>query len=161
MSATEDLLNLIRREVERSLLRIARPRAGVVVSYDPDRHAVQVQWPEEVAEDGDIQQSPWIPIRMTALGAGWGAALGPLPGAHAVVDFLDGNPNTPFVSGFLPSLAEIPPTAQAGEMWLVHQTGSTVKLTSDGSVSVIGTAHVNVTAAGTVTVAGAAIHLNP
>ena len=132
MNDLEELLNLVRREIERSLLRIARPRAGTVTSYDPARHAVQVQWPEEVAEDGSVQQSPWIPIKVTSLGSGWGMAHGPAIGSQALVDFLDGNPGTPFVSGFLPSLAEVPPSAASGETWLVHSTGSTIKLTNDG-----------------------------
>lgn len=157
----EDLLNLIRREVERSLERIARPRAGTVVAYDPARHAVQVHWPEEVATDGQVQQSPWVPIKVNSLGGGWGMTHGPAIGSQALVDFLDGNPGTPFVSGFLPSLAELPPSAPSGETWLVHQTGSVFKLTNDGDVTVVAHDIMNVggetiviAAGGTVNVTG-------
>jgi uncharacterized protein involved in type VI secretion and phage assembly len=160
MNDVEDLLNLIRREVERSIARIARPRGGVVTQYDPARHAVQVQWPEDVADDGQVQQSPWMPIRVNSLGNGWGLAHGPAIGSQAVVDFLDGNPGTPFVSGFLPSLAEVPPAAPTGETWLVHSTGSAVKLTTDGSVTIAGHTDVRVTATGTLSATAAVINLN-
>lgn len=161
MTDVEDLLNLIRREVERSIARIARPRGGLVTQYDPNRHAVQVQWPEDVADDGSVQQSPWIPIKVASLGNGWGLAHGPAIGSQALVDFLDGNPNTPFVSGFLPSLAEVAPAAPSGETWLLHQSGSLLKLTNDGKVAISGHTDVNVTATGTLNATAAVINLNP
>ena len=89
---SEDLRNLIQREVARALKRRGWPRIGLVDSYDPTRHAVKVNFPDEAKLSG------WLPIGSAWTGNGWGLHMAPIIGAQVVVAYHDGDPNAGFVS---------------------------------------------------------------
>ncbi|CAH2603222.1 Phage_base_V domain-containing protein [Rhodovastum atsumiense] len=126
----DDLLNLIRREAERAVRGLAQPRAAVVTSYDPDRHAVKVLF----GEDGT--ESQWLALSPAWAGNGWGLYCGPVPGTQVAVSFLGGAVGTGMVTGHLPNLQDRPPAVPAGEAWLVHQSGARIRLLNGGTAEI-------------------------
>jgi hypothetical protein len=63
-----DLLNLVRREVQRTLRAlVADPRVAIVQSFDPARYAATVQLMPEGTQTG------WLPILVDWMGNGWGS----------------------------------------------------------------------------------------
>ncbi len=114
-----------------------RPRFGVVVSVDPQRHAARVSLQPEGVITG------WLPVLSPWVGAGWGLALPPSPGQQVLVLPQDGDAEHGVIVGGAWSDAQPSPGAPAGEVWLVHQSGSFIKLVGDGSVRVNGDLHVN------------------
>jgi hypothetical protein len=124
----EEVLNLVRREAERVTRARPCPRGAVVTSYDPASHTVKVTYPATGAESG------WMPVLHAAVGAGWGVVCGAVIGAQAVVDFLDGDIDCPFVAGFLNSAPDTPQTVASGEIMLQHASGAFVRLANDGAI---------------------------
>ena len=72
----------------------------------------------------------WLPAGCRCSARGWG-----LP--------QDGEGEHGVIAGGAWSDASAAPAAPVGELWLVHQSGSFVKLTNDGTVRVNGDLHVN------------------
>jgi phage baseplate assembly protein gpV len=67
----------------------------------------------------------------------------PGPGDQVLVVSHDGDPASGIVLGALYSDNRKVPPAPVGEFWLVHQSGSYIKLSNDGTVQVNGDLHVN------------------
>lgn len=114
-----------------------RPRFATVVSVDPARHAARVTLQPEGVMTG------WLPVLSPWVGAGWGMAAPPMPGQQVLVLPQDGEGEHGVIVGGAWSDASAAPAAPVGELWLVHQSGSFVKLTNDGTVRVNGDLHVN------------------
>ena len=114
-----------------------QPRFGTVVSVDPARHAARVALQPEGVVTG------WLPVLSPWVGAGWGLACAPMPGQQVLVLPQDGEGEHGVIAGGAWSDASAAPAAPVGELWLVHQSGSFVKLTNDGTVRVNGDLHVN------------------
>ena len=102
-----------------------RPRFGTVVSVDPARYA---------AAGGDLGLAPL---------AGWGLAAPPMPGQQVLVLPQDGDGEHGVIVGGAWSDASAAPAAPVGELWLVHKSGSFLKLLGDGTVRINGDLHVN------------------
>ncbi|MDA8252626.1 MAG: phage baseplate assembly protein V [Rhodospirillales bacterium] len=114
-----------------------RPRFATVVSVDPTRHAARVALQPEGVVTG------WLPVISPLVGAGWGIAVPPVPGQQVLVLPQDGDGEHGIIVGGAWSDAAPTPGAPVGELWLVHQSGSFVKLQNDGTVRVNGDLHVN------------------
>lgn len=114
-----------------------RPRFATVVSVDPARHAARVALQPEGVVSG------WLPVASPLVGAGWGIAVPPVPGQQVLVLPQDGEGEHGIIVGGAWSDAAPAPGAPVGEIWLVHQSGSFVKLQNDGTVRVNGDLHVN------------------
>lgn len=106
-------------------------RVGIVSAYQGKPFSAKVRIMPEDVETG------WLPI-VTVFGAsGWGLAAAPVVNAQAVVIYQESDPDVGMVLGFLFSLADQPPgPVAAGDMWLTHSTGSLLKFTGDGNVSI-------------------------
>lgn len=106
-------------------------RVGVVSAYQGKPFSAKVRIMPEDVETG------WLPI-VTLFGAsGWGLAAAPVVNAQAVVIYQESDPDVGMVLGFLFSLSDQPPgPVAAGDMWLTHSTGSLLKFTGDGNVSI-------------------------
>jgi phage baseplate assembly protein V len=114
-------------------------RYGIVASYNPAVCAAKVTLqPENVL-------SGWLPVATLWAGAGWGLAAPPPVGTQVLVLCQEGDAEQGVIIGALWSAVDTPVAAPTGELWLVHQAGSFVKLTNDGNISL---------KANTVTVAG-------
>lgn len=129
----EALLNVMRREAMRSAdAMVARSRVGIVDGYNPELHAVRVRiQPEDVL-------TGWMPIATAMAGSGWGVMAPPSPGDQMLVHFQEGAGDTPIACGVMFSDQRRPPAVPAGEIWLVHGSGSRVRLLTDGSIDVNG-----------------------
>jgi phage baseplate assembly protein V len=104
-------------------------RYALVASYNPEIYAVKVRFqPEDV-------MSGWLPVATIWAGAGWGLAAPTPIGAQVLVLCQENDAEQGVIIGVLWSAVDRPVTAPAGELWLVHQTGSFVKLTEDGNIS--------------------------
>jgi hypothetical protein len=125
------LRNHMRQEAQRATAGVSLPRAGIVTgSIDPVRQAARVTLQPEGILTG------YLPIHYPWVGNGWGMACPPMPGQVVDVHFQQGGKEAAYISLRAYSTKTVPPPAPSGEFWLVHQSGSTLKLANDGSVSV-------------------------
>lgn len=152
--------NAMRREAARVMGQLALPRVGIVTSYDPDNYAAKVEIQPENIETG------WLPIAMPWSGNGWGMFAPPTAGDVVDVHFQEGAKGAGIIGlrHFGDVLRPLP--VPSGEFWLVHQSGSLVKLTNDGKLTINGKVEidataptVNITATTSVNVTAPAINL--
>jgi len=123
-----------------------QPRFALVVSVDPARYAARVALQPEGVLTG------WLPILSPWIGAGWGMTCPPNPGDQVLVLAQEGDGDNGVIVGGSFSDAARSPDGPPGELWLVHSSGSFVKLLNDGTVQVQGDLHVagNIYATGNV-----------
>lgn len=122
--------------IERS--NTAHSRYALVRSVDPNSYSVKV----ELQPDGVL--TGWIPVKSQWVGSGWGIASLPTVNQLVVVDPIDGFNDAWVVSGYIYNDSERPPSSAVGEIRLVHQNGSYLRLTNDGKVGINGQAEVDV-----------------
>lgn len=124
----QNLLNIVRREVERVVGRLALPKTGIVTGYDPANYAVKVRLQPQDVETG------WLPVRSPWAGNGWGMFCPPGIGDEVEVQFQEGGKLAPYVSLRAFGDKSRPLPAPAAEFWLQHKSGSLLKFKNDGSV---------------------------
>ena len=130
-------LNSLKAQAGAQDLAAGRPRFGTVVSVDPKRHAAKVSLQPEGVVTG------WLPVLSPWVGAGWGMCVPPMPGQQVLVLPQDGEGEHGVIVGGAWSDASATPGAPVGELWLVHHSGSFIKLVGNGTVQVNGDLHVN------------------
>lgn len=81
-------------------------------------------------------QTDWLPLLSAMVGGGWGLMHVPPNGTQVFIMPDAGDHENYVVVGATWSAQNQPPGAQQGEAWLQHSTGSLVKLTNDGKVTV-------------------------
>ena len=141
MSAAR-LANHMRLQAAMNAGTLGRPKHGLVTSYDLNNYLVKVQIQPENFETG------WIPICTLMAGNGFGIYFGPSQNDQAVVLFQDGDWDSGFCIGFLPSDVDQPPSVPSGEIHVVHKAGSSLIFTNDGKVALSTASDLNVTVAG-------------
>lgn len=104
-------------------------RSGTISGYDPDSHCVKVTIQPEGYDTG------WIQLSALGVGNGWGILTGPQLGDEVSVAFDDGDPNLGKVTGRFFSDVNPPPAVPSGETWLLHVSGSILKFSNDGTVT--------------------------
>ncbi len=116
----------------------SEPRYGIVTSADPVRWAMKVTYQPSGALSGWLQViTPWC-------GPGWGMLALPPVGAQVALLPFEGDAENCIILGATFNDQDTPPVGYpAGELWLVHQSGSFLKLQNDGTVQVMGDLHVN------------------
>ena len=132
----------------------SRTRLGTISSYDPAHFAVKV-----MLQPGGVETG-WIPLGSPWVGNGWGAFFAPAIGESVEVEFQEGGLDAAVVSMRFFNDVDRPLPVPAGEGWLVHASGSALKLHNDGSVEVLVKTDLHVTAAGAVTVKAASVTLD-
>lgn len=110
----------------------AQPRFGVVTSVNPATATARVTLQPEAVLTG------WLPILSPWTGPGWGLSCPPSPGDQVMVLSQEGDAEHGVIIGRAFSAATVPPPAPTGEFWLVHASGSFVKLLNDGTVQIHG-----------------------
>ena len=137
MDWREDMRNTIRLEAVRAAGRLAMPRVGLISSYNETEgpHTVKVTFPEDMDANGVQLETGWIPNAPLWSGQGWGLFAAPVVGSQVVVNYIGGNPDCGYVACHLASRVSAAPSVPSGEMWLVHQSGSFIKLTNDGMLT--------------------------
>ena len=86
--------------------------------------------------------SGWLPVLSQWVGNGWGIACPPSPGDQVLLVPQDGDIEQGVIVGRVFSVNQMPPVAPGGEFWLVHKTGSSLKLCNDGTIQIQGDLHV-------------------
>ncbi len=114
-----------------------QPRFGTVTSVDPDTAAARVKLEPEGVLSG------WLPVLSSWTGSGWGMVCPPTPGDQVLVLSQEGDSEHGVIVGRAFSDAQRPPSAPAGEFWLVHKSGTAIKLVNDGTVQIKGDLHVD------------------
>lgn len=127
---SDDLVNLIHREVERALAGRHSKRYGLVTSYDPTHHLAKVKLQPEGQETG------FLPIRTNHIGNGWGMAVGLTEGDQVEVTPQEGDLESLQISGVVHSEQDAPPVVQSGEIIVKHKNGASIKFAQDGSTTV-------------------------
>lgn len=95
--------------------RVAGAHVGTVVGPDgeeiyTDKHGrVQVVFKFDVEDSRKLDRSCWIRVAQPFAGQNFGAVFLPRIGHEVLVDFLDGNPDTPVIVGSLYNSANLPP----------------------------------------------------
>ena len=133
----ERLLNALKAHAGALDQTVGQPRFGVVSSVDPDSGCARVLLQPEAVLTG------WLPVLSPWAGSGWGLVCPPLPGDQVLVIPQEGDAEHGVIVGRAFSDTQRPPAAPAGELWMVHQSGSFLKLQNDGSVQINGDLHVN------------------
>lgn len=139
MSRYGDTWNLIRREIENWFRsNVADPRIAIVQQVDTG--AITGLFCARVSLLPEGTLTGWLPIQVNWMGNGWGMLGVPLVGSQVYVSFQEFNRASGTITGFHYDNSHIAPKnadgtfAQQGEMWLVHQSGSSIKLTNDGAI---------------------------
>lgn len=125
----EALLNQVRRAASEAASSTATTRHGTISSYDPDNRAVKV----ELQPDGTL--TGWIPLKTVWSGNGWGAFFAPAIGTAVEVHFQEADGGVGSAGLSFHNDVERPLPVPAGEMWLVHASGASIKLTTAGAIT--------------------------
>ena len=133
----ERLLNIIKAHAEALDCGTGQPRFGVVTSVDASSACARVTLQPEGVLSG------WLPILSPWVGPGWGLMCPPSPGDQVMVLAQEGNADHGVIIGAAFSPVQLPPAAPVGEFWLVHSSGSFIKLQNDGTIRMNGDLHVN------------------
>lgn len=120
----------MRQEAKLATAHLSLPRAGIVTNYDPDRYAARVQLQPEGILTG------YLPIRTDFAGNGWGDYAPPTIGQVVDVHFQQGGKEAGYIAGCFYSSKTKPLSVPSQERWIVHKSGSFIKLHNDGSVEI-------------------------
>lgn len=117
--------------------RTAQMRFGIITSVNGKRAMACLRIQPEGVLTG------WLPILTAWCGSGWGLVALPDIGDQVLVLPQEGHVEHGVIVGRIFSDKEKPPDAPIGELWLVHKSGSHIKLKNDGTVAVKGDLHVD------------------
>ena len=123
-----EILNIVKREVERGIARYSPWAIGTLTSYDPDTHAGKVNLQPEDTQTG------WLPINSAAVGNDFGICIGPTIGISCLIHFQDGSREAGVILGFFFSDAEKPIAVKEGEIVLKSKFGQSILMKDDGSI---------------------------
>jgi len=131
------LLNIIKLHSELGRSGEVNSKIGLVDSVDPVNYCAKVLLEPEEYLTG------WIPIGAEWVGNGWGLVCPPTPGDMVLIEFVEGNIEAGIITKRLYSNEDRPVSAGAGEIYIVHQSGSAIKLTSDGKLLLVSTTEID------------------
>jgi len=128
------LLNHMRHQAQLVLSQVAFSRMGTIKAFDKTTYRAQVQIEPFDDEDPNNSVTAFLPILSPWVGNGWGIVGSPEIGSSCMVHFSEGNYNAGVVSLMLFNQSFAPPEVEDGELWLVHASGTAIKLTQDGKL---------------------------
>jgi type VI secretion system secreted protein VgrG len=113
------------------------PQTGVVVGPSGDeiytdkygRVKVLFHWDREGEKTKDENSSCWIRVSQPWAGKAWGGVAIPRIGQEVIVDFLEGDPDQPIITGRVYNAEQMPPYALPANM---TQTGIKTRSTKGG-----------------------------
>jgi phage baseplate assembly protein gpV len=138
MSTSDDLMNAVRREIERQLNGRYNTRVGLVTAYDPNTHSAKVMIKPDNTETG------WVPNITSHIGNGFGILSGLTPGDgkatgdQVVVLFQEGDLEQGGIVHRLFSDKEKPPPVQSGEILVKHEKGGSFYFDKNGKITITG-----------------------
>jgi uncharacterized protein involved in type VI secretion and phage assembly len=132
----ERLLNIIKQHAGALDQGGSQPRFATVTSVNPGAATAKVTLQPEGVLSG------WLPVLSPWVGNGWGIYCPPSPGDQVLVLAQEGDAEHGIVIGRAFSNAQMPPSAPVGELWLMHNSGSCIKLQNDGKIQMHGDLYV-------------------
>lgn len=138
----KQLLNIVKLHALQAVNTRAFTRLGNIVAYKPDMYAVKVA----ILPGGN--QTGWIPLLSPWVGNGWGMFCPPSIGDQVEVQFQEGDENAPISCMRFFTDTNRPASVPSGEFWLVHKSGSLLKFTNDGKVTLTTQSDLNVSVGG-------------
>jgi len=93
--------------------QVVGPAGEEIYTDRYSRVKVQFHWDREGARDEN--SSCWVRVSATWAGAGWGFIQIPRIGQEVIVDFLEGDPDQPIVTGRVYNAEQMPPYGLPGE----------------------------------------------
>ena len=132
----DSLLNALKAQGANQDQATGAPRFGIVTSVNPATATARVTLQPEGVLTG------WLPLLTPWVGNGWGLVCPPSPGDQVLVLPQEGDAEHGLIIAASWSAKTSPPQAPPGEFWLVHKSGSFLKLQNDGTVQIKGDLHV-------------------
>lgn len=132
----ERLFNIIKQHAGALDQGGSQPRFATVTSVNASAATVRVTLQPEGVLTG------WLPVLSSWIGAGWGMYAPPSPGDQVLVLAQEGEAEHGVIIGGAFSSTQTPPATPVGELWLVHCSGSFIKLQNDGTIQMHGDLHV-------------------
>lgn len=133
MQRLRDAIRVQAGSIDRTM---GQPRFGTVTSFNTTDYTARVALQPEGTVTG------WLPVLSPWTGAGWGMVCPLAAGDQVLVLPQEGDAEHGVVVGRAYSNAAPPPSSASGELWIVHASGSCLKLRADGTVSISGDLHV-------------------
>lgn len=143
--SVEKLLNTLRYQATVSNSNIHHMQIGKVTAFDPTNYLVTVQL-LEATEDDPALQTGWIPLFSPWVGHGWGMFCPPNIGDLVEVHSQDGSIQNTIGCMRTFNDSARPLSVPSKEFWLVHESGSFIKLTNDGKLSLSSAIEIDLTA---------------
>lgn len=140
----EKFINSIKMWANMSTQGTANTSLGIVNAFDPNNYQVQVLL-HAATDSAPALQTGWIPLATPWSGNGWGMFCPAKTGDLILVYFQDGSLQNPIAGMRLYFDGAQPLNVPSGEFWLVHETGSYLKMTNDGKISVHSKSDMNLT----------------
>ena len=103
--------------------KVVGPSGDEIYTDEYGRVKVKFHW--DRAESNDEQRTCWIRVAQSWAGAGWGSIVIPRVGMEVVVEFLEGNPDRPLITGLVYNANQKVPYALPGD-----KTKSTLRTNS-------------------------------
>ena len=133
---TDHLLNIIKSHASNLDQSAGQVKFGTITSVNNRDSTARVQ----IQPDNVL--SGWLPILSQWVGNGWGMVCPPAPGDQVLLVPQEGDVEQGIIIGRSFSIKQMPPVAPGGEFWLVHQSGSFLKVCNDGTIQINGDLHV-------------------
>lgn len=130
----QGLLHAMRSEAARLDRLAADPRMGIITSYDPKTHRAKAKYMPEDAMQDAVAESGWLPIATPLVGSGFGVYSPPSPGEQVYIIHLEHSQGGGIIVGRVNSQDAPPPEVPAGEIWMVHKSGTVLKLLNSGEM---------------------------
>jgi hypothetical protein len=130
------LVNAIKLHSNSLDSRRGEARFGTIASVDPSKALARVN-----IQPGGVLTG-WLPVLSPWIGSSWGMTCPLSAGDQVFVIPQEGDADHGVVIGGIYSNVQQTPIAQPGELWLVHRTGSSIRLCNDGTIQIAGNLHV-------------------
>ena len=111
-----------------SLSRMAGLVIATVVDVDDPEAQGRIQLQLSTMPEGSRTQTAWAPVAAPMAGLDRGAWLMPEVGDEALVGFVNGDPEHPYVVGFLWNGKDTPPSTHPRERLIRSLNGHTIRL---------------------------------
>lgn len=144
----EKFLNMIRMQAATVMSGLSMTDIGIVTGYDSTNYLVTVElYPSDSTSGAPALQTGWIPLFTPWVGNGWGLFAPPNIGDIIEVHYQAGSLQNGYAGLRSFNFGATPQNSvPSGEFWLVHSTGSTIRLTNDGKINITANVELDITA---------------
>ena len=131
------LFNALKAQAAMLDARTGQPRFAIVTSVNTSNATARVALQPENVITG------WLPILYPWTGSNQGLVCPPAPGDQVLVIPQEGDAEQGIIVGRAFSDSQPPPQVPVGELWIVHKSGSSVRLLEDGTIHMKGDLYID------------------